>query len=76
MENNYCINLNAPFELGESKEIRLNVFLPKDSNQHLGDSDKIALVMAGRLNKLYADLVKRPHWETDPLWFKPICKND
>ena len=65
-------NFKPPFEVGEYKDITIRVYLPKDTEEHLGDKSTIAKVISRRLNELYAKLVMLPHWNSSQLWFEPV----
>lgn len=65
------VNLNAPYELGEHKDLTITVYLPKGSGNHLGDKEKLELVACKILNEYYCKAIKKEHWQSDQLWFKP-----
>ena len=68
------INLNAPFELGEYKDIQLRVFIPKFAEEngiHLGKEVSLALMVCKRLNDYYTGEFKDKYGVDMQLWFKP-----
>lgn len=67
----YPINLNSDCPLGEYKDLNIRVYLPKGSKEHLGDKNKLELVVCDILNKGYEEAVKKVYWKSDQLWFKP-----
>lgn len=68
------VNLNPNYELGESKELSITVYLPKYTDNYLGDKEKLELVACKILNEYYCEMIKKEHWKADQLWFKPTKK--
>ena len=70
-------DIEPPFEVGEYKDIKLRVYLPKETktdNEHLASEYRLAVATALILNRNYEH--RKKNYSCSALWYAPILTVD
>lgn len=65
-----------PFELGEYVDIKLRVYLPRETKEHFGEPFRVAMGVSWTMNQYYERFQELSWWSTDQLWFAPVIEID
>ena len=68
------LDFTPPFQPCDYVDIKLRVYLSKDSGEHLSKPFNVATGVAHTMNSCYKQLQRKKWWQSSPLWFAPILE--